>query len=84
MLPINLKSVIHCVKVKIYQNCSCFSFSALGVPVFDIRNIQEKSMNITWSPGANTGAIVVHYVEFRKEGMFIFILNGILLSCRVF
>jgi hypothetical protein len=39
--------------------------------VFDVRDIAETSINVTWAPGANTGAHVVYYVEFRKEGRII-------------
>ena len=27
-------------------------------------------INVTWSPGLSYGAKTVHYVEYRKEGMY--------------
>ena len=27
-------------------------------------------INVTWSPGLTYGAKTVHYVEYRKEGMY--------------
>lgn len=45
-----------------------YVFVALGSPVFDVQEITESTINVTWAPAANTGAHVVYYVEFRKEG----------------
>ncbi|KAH3827857.1 hypothetical protein DPMN_129800 [Dreissena polymorpha] len=42
--------------------------AAIGVPQFDIRNITETTLNVTWAPDAYFGLHIVHYVEFRIDG----------------
>ncbi|XP_045166223.2 neuroglian-like isoform X1 [Mercenaria mercenaria] len=52
----------------VFIEVSTTSKAALGSPVFDVKDIMETSINVTWAPGASTGAHVVYYVEFRKDG----------------
>ncbi|KAH3827853.1 neuroglian-like isoform X2 [Dreissena polymorpha] len=42
--------------------------AAIGVPQFDVRDIRETTLNVTWAPDAYFGRHIVHYVEFRIDG----------------
>jgi len=44
--------------------------SVMTAPNFDIRDVTETSFNVTWAPPPTWGAYIVHYVEYRKTGMY--------------
>ena len=45
-------------------------FAGLGIPEFHVLRVTENTINVTWSPGLTYGAKTVHYVEYRKDGMY--------------
>ena len=39
-------------------------------PCIMLNTEKRVCINVTWSPGLTYGAKTVHYVEYRKEGMY--------------
>lgn len=60
-------------------------FLDIEAPAFDIRDITEEQMNVTWSMGSYYGMHVVYYVEFRKEGKIYYhsLATGLFFTGRV-